>query len=79
MCPLSGRVMRDPVILLSTGVSYERVELEAHLAQNPAAAGGHNPAFWPNPALRALIETLSQHFPILLAVSAVPPQGPLDE
>ncbi|KAG2487523.1 hypothetical protein HYH03_013804 [Edaphochlamys debaryana] len=34
ICPLTGRVMRDPVVLVETGRSYDRSALEQHLASH---------------------------------------------
>jgi U-box domain len=64
-CPLSGRVMRDPVLCGSEGHSFERAALEEWLADNPGVEpltrqplppgrGG----VLPNHALRNMIQQL---------------------
>ena len=64
-CPLSGRVMRDPVLCGGDGHSFEREALEQWLAASPGVdpltrqplpPGGGN--IVPNHALRSLIQQL---------------------
>jgi U-box domain len=64
-CPLSGSVMRDPVLYGSGGHSFEREALEQWLAANPGVdplSGQPLPPeggdLVPNHALRCLIEQL---------------------
>jgi len=78
MCPLSRAVMRDPVILLNNGESYEREFLMRRLEADPAFGGEFNPPFWPNANLRSLIERLQQHDPLGLLTADMPPFGPIN-
>ena len=60
-CPIGGGIMHDPAVLCGSGLSYERIAIEAHLL-----AHGTDPAtglpltaeeqrLLPNPALKGLI------------------------
>ena len=61
-CPLTGQVMRDPVILAVSGFSYERSAIEAHLRDigtNPftgARLEDDQRRLLPNPGLRETIQ-----------------------
>lgn len=61
-CQLCGRVMSDPVVVLTNtnpllvqGQSYERVALEQFLANNRDS----ETRFGPNTALKSLIRTMN--------------------
>ena len=58
-CPLSGEIMRDPVILCANGLSYERTEIERWIEENGTNPETGEPLtdrrIVPNPALNHLI------------------------
>ena len=60
-CPISKKVMFDPVVLAGTGLSYERDCIRAHLrASNTDPETGRvldakEQRLLPNPAMKALI------------------------
>ena len=65
-CPLSGKVMRDPVLYGSEGHSFEREALEEWLAANPGMQPlsrqplppGTSNGMLPNHALRNLLQQM---------------------
>ena len=65
-CPLSGKVMRDPVLYGDEGHSFERAALEEWLAANPGVdplsrqplPPGASNGVLPNHALRNLLQQM---------------------
>ncbi len=61
-CPITGRLMTDPAILVGTGMSYERSAIVAHLAQHGtdpdsgAALSAEQRRLLPNPSLKGMID-----------------------
>ncbi len=63
-CPISGRVMTDPVILRGTGYSFERRNIERWLAERGTDPKTNAPLsdieqqLIPNPAMIGMIHTI---------------------
>jgi hypothetical protein len=61
-CPISGEIMSDPVILVCSGVSYERAAIEAWIVERATDPGSGEPLrdarLIENPCLKALIEAI---------------------
>jgi hypothetical protein len=62
-CPISGEIMKDPVILARSGVSYERAAIEAWIVERATDPGSGEPLeqdarLIENPCLKALIESV---------------------
>jgi hypothetical protein len=59
-CPISGEIMKDPVILACSGLSYERAVIEEWIRVNGTDPESGEPLrdtrLIQNPCLRALIE-----------------------
>ena len=60
MCPLTHELMNDPVILLSSGVSYERAALEHRFfvqgdLTDPISGAPTSGDYVSNPCMRSLI------------------------
>ena len=62
-CPLSGEIMRDPVLLVCSGLSYERRVLETWIADNGTDPESGEPLtdgrVLENRCLRLLIEMVA--------------------
>ena len=61
-CPISGEIMQDPVILVCSGLSYERAVLEEWIRVNGTDPESGEPLqdvrLIGNPCLKALIEAV---------------------
>jgi hypothetical protein len=61
-CPISGEIMHDPVILVCSGLSYERSSIEEWIRVNgtdpESGAPLRDTRLIRNPCLRALIESV---------------------
>lgn len=68
-CPLSGEIMVDPVILASSGVSYERVAIEVWILEHATdpASGQRllDTRLIKNPCLKALIDAVIANSPVV--------------
>ena len=59
-CPITGEMMKDPAILVCSGLSYERVAIEDWIRENGTDPESGEPLqdmrLIQNPCLKALIE-----------------------
>lgn len=74
LCPITAEVMRDPVLLVESGNTYERAAIERWLAEHDSDpltnARLRSKALAPNNALRSMI---MEAYPPLAAAPSAPP------
>lgn len=68
-CPLSGEIMNDPVILVSSGVSYERSAIQDWIRQYATDPASDEPLtdvrLIENPCLKSLIQAVVANLPVV--------------
>lgn len=84
-CPLSGILLADPVILASSGLSYDRTTITRHVelhGSDPETGAQLSPRgrrLIPNPYLQDLVMRVVQSVAIPPQGNPAETEGPMDE